>query len=376
MKKMIVAACLALAACQGQTTDSDDTYLTAENLMPGKWMDYWNDGGGLSPENQAVSTTIEAYLRLHSFNGVALVAARDAVLLLEAHGMADVGNGIPLGVDSKFQIASLTKPFTAIAILQLAEAGELSLDQPISDFLPGVLNGEAITLHHLLTHSSGLFAGDSLADYSYVATPDQLIADAFTDFSLQFWQPGSSAIYSNLGYHLLGVVIEQVSGLSFGEYLNRHILGIASMGDSGINAEGKSLERLAVAYEGLAADNVLAPVFHPSTGFAAGGMHSTAVDLFRFSQAIDQNLLLSPKSTDLLFTSYYNLGRTYYGYGWFVGLRGMPRTFAHTGVLAGWRGFFLGHRDNLVTVILLSNEDTPDLLDIGATISQLVLALP
>ncbi|MCL1950822.1 MAG: beta-lactamase family protein [Turicibacter sp.] len=321
----------------------------------------------------ALSRTIDGYLNLQEFNGVALVASSDSILLLEAYGMADVGQKIPLETDSKFQIASITKPFTAIAILQLAEEGLLALNQPISDFLPGVLNGEHITLHHLLTHSSGLFAGDSLADYSYFASSAELIEPAFGNFALHFWEPGSTTIYSNLGYHLLGVVIEQVSGLALEEFFQQRIFDVAQMEDSGLNMPGAPIEKMAIAYTGFAAGNDPAPVFHPSTGFAAGGIHSTAYDLFNFGQAIYGNALLNPESTQLMFTPNYNMGLTYYGYGWFLEPRGIRGGFTHPGVLAGWRTLFLGHQDNKVTVILLSNQDEGDLMTMGVTIAQLIL---
>ncbi len=147
-------------------------------------------------------------------------------------------------------------------------------------------NAEEITIHQLLTHTSGLYSGDDLTNYSEVMSVEEIISPAFEPSNLYYEEPGTYSIYSNLGYDVLGAIIEQVSGMSYEKYLEKNILIPADMTQSGLNIEGQKLEKLATAYNGNIEDGYVAKVLHPSFGYSSGGLHSTAMDLYKYDRAL------------------------------------------------------------------------------------------
>ena len=177
----------------------------------------------ISSNYQPLAESLDAYLLDQSFNGVTLVASGDQIILLKAYGLAQVNEQEEMTVDHQFQIASVSKSFVAVSILQLVEAGKLTLDQTIDKYFPDMPNAELITIHQLLTHTSGLYSGDDLTNYSQVTTVDEIIAPAFKSSNLYYEEPGTYSIYSNLGYDVLGAIIEQVSGQTYADYIEEHV---------------------------------------------------------------------------------------------------------------------------------------------------------
>ena len=162
------------------------------------------------------------------FNGTALVAKGGKVIFAKGYGIADREKKIPNTVDTKFLIGSITKQFTATAIMQLVADKKLDIDNPISTYLTDYpkSTGDKITIRHLLTHTSGIQNFTDLPAYQGMRdksmTPQQVVAQ-FKDLSLDF-EPGTKFNYSNSGYILLGLVIEKVSGEPYAQYLQKHIL--------------------------------------------------------------------------------------------------------------------------------------------------------
>ena len=218
-----------------------------------------------------------------------------------------------------------------------------------------MLNADRITIHQLLTHTSGLYSGDDLTNYSKLTTVDEIIAPAFKASNLYYEEPGTYSIYSNLGYDVLGAIIEQVSGQPYEEYLQEHILDPVGMTYSGLNTSGELLEALATAYNGNIAEGDEAAVLHPSFGYSSGGLHSTAMDLYKYDRALQNNTLISQESYDLMTQEYTKIGNKPYGYGWYVNT-GVENTVSHTGNLIGWHSMLLRHQEDKVTVILLTNH--------------------
>ena len=306
-------------------------------------------------ENQLdLATNIDDFLNESNFNGVALIAKEDQIIMLNAYGVANVENEIPMSVNTQFQIGSVSKPFIAISILQLIERGDLALDQTIDEFFPELERGSEITIHQLLTHSSGLNSGDGLARYSSFTTPEELISYAFKN--IRYHNEPGFVSYSNLGYDMLGVIVEKITGQSYETYLQENILDIAHMTNSGLNTEGIKLENLATAYAGHISQGDEAPVFHPSFGFSSGGMHATAMDLFRFSQSLYNDLLLTSESYNLMTTPYSQINGSDYGFGWFINARNQEDVISHNGDLLGWHSILIRHQENDFTVILLTNQ--------------------
>ena len=326
----------------------------------------------ISSNYEPLAESLDAYLLDQSFNGVTLVASGDEIILLKAYGLAQVNEQEEMTVDHQFQIASVSKSFVAVSILQLVEAGKLTLDQTIDKYFPDMPNAELITIHQLLTHTSGLYSGDDLTNYSQVTTVDEIIAPAFKSSNLYYEEPGTYSIYSNLGYDVLGAIIEQVSGQTYADYIEEHVLIPAGMTQSGLNMEGLVLENMATAYNGNISEGDEAKVLHPSFGYSSGGLHSTAMDLYKYDRALHSNLLISQESYDLMTQESSKVGTKSYGYGWYVNT-GVEDTVSHPGNLIGWHSMLLRHQEDKVTVILLTNHDENDMFR-AYNLARLVLA--
>ena len=326
----------------------------------------------ISSNYEPLAESLDAYLLDQSFNGVTLVASGDQIILLKAYGLAQVNEQEEMTVDHQFQIASISKSFVAVSILQLVEAGKLTLDQTIDKYFPDMPNAELITIHQLLTHTSGLYSGDDLTNYSQVTTVDEIIAPAFKSSNLYYEEPGTYSIYSNLGYDVLGAIIEQVSGQTYADYIEEHVLIPAGMTQSGLNMEGLVLENMATAYNGNISEGDEAKVLHPSFGYSSGGLHSTAMDLYKYDRALHSNLLISQESYDLMTQESSKVGTKSYGYGWYVNT-GVEDTVSHPGNLIGWHSMLLRHQEDKVTVILLTNHDENDMF-MAYNLARLVLA--
>ncbi len=201
-----------------------------------------------------VASRLEAYLKsfaeLGNFTGVVLVAHKGRILFRHAYGMANYELRVANSPSTRFHIASVSKPFTAIAILQFEEQGRLSISDPVARFLPDFPNGDKIKLEHLLTHSSGIPNVNDLPDYDVFArnphTVEQLVAK-FAGLPLDF-EPGSDYHYSNSNYNLLALILEKVGGENYGEYVRKHILDPAGMEHSG--HDGNALRLIPLAASG------------------------------------------------------------------------------------------------------------------------------
>ncbi len=247
----------------------------------------------------ALATRADAAALGDNFAGVLLVAHGDTPLLQRAWGLADRAAGTPNTLDTKFRIGSMNKMFTAVATLQLVQAGKLSLDGTIGQYLPDYPDtGIAeVTVRQLLTHSGGtgdIFGPEFDAQRLSLRTHADYLRLYGTRAPLH--PPGTTQRYSNYGFVLLGAIIERISGQSYYDYVDEHIFAPAGMRDSGSLPEDVPVPGRAIAYTRAdstapwmdAADTL------PWRGTAAGGGYSTAGDLLRFARALQSGKLLSP----------------------------------------------------------------------------------
>lgn len=368
MKKFLFSLLL-LAACSYEEPELEEAvYVDKIEEPEPKPESTGLDLGGLSQ-------TLQAHLREVDFNGVALVAIDGEILFNEGFGLATTVGDVSMSENQIFQIASLSKSFVAVSILQLVEQGALTLDTTLNYFLPDIYRSDEITIHHLLTHSSGLFSGDDLTHYSDPTSSKTLIRYAYYPWAQHFKEIGEGTIYSNLGYDILGVIVEMASGLTYEEYLRRYILDVVGMPDTGLNVSGEPFYYMATAYWGHISQGEPAPVFHPSFGFSSGGLHSTTHDLFKYAQALMQGTLLSSESWELMIYPHTQVGRGLHGYGFFRDVRGGANTISHTGNLLGWHGVLIQELDNVATVILLTNHSAGHDMQIGYDLMGFVVGL-
>ena len=320
----------------------------------------------------SVAQIVDQYLIDQQFNGAALIASDGEVLLAKGYGYANLENQEYMTSQHKFQIASVSKSFVAVSILQLVEAGKLSLDQTLDTIFPEMPNGHRITIHHLLTHTSGLYSGDDLSDYTKETAKEDLTASAFRTNNLYHDQIGTRATYSNLGYDMLGLVVEEISGMPYEDYVDEYIFKPLEMNDSGLNMTGESLELMATSYNGNVLDGYNAKVFHPSFGYSSGGLHSTIFDLYKYDRALAENRLISQETYELMSETYSHIGSKGYGYGWYTNVS-IADTVSHPGNLIGWHSMLLRANDGSLTVILLTNHDDSD-MNMAYSIGNLIRA--
>ncbi len=310
-------------------------------------------------------TALDAYLARAAgfgFSGAFLIARNDSILLHEGYGDADREQGVPVTAETVFDIGSITKQFTAAGILKLEEQGRLRVEDSIGRFLPNVpQDKQAITLHHLLTHTSGLI-GDLGGDYQ-IMSRDSVVAGALRS-ELQ-WAPGSRYDYSNLGYSLLGAIIEIASGESYERFLHDHLFVPAGMRRTGYRLPTWTADELAIGYRegrrwGTPLDHAWAPDGPWWNLRANGGILSTMGDLYRWHLALQAGHVLSARSRDKLFTPHVAEnpeGTFHYGYGWAITRtpRG-TRLVMHNGGNGYFFADFLRYIDEDAVVILATND--------------------
>ncbi len=311
---------------------------------------------------------LEELVSNDQFSGAVLIAQESEIRLEEAYGLADQSLAIPNQIDTKFNLGSMNKMFTAVAILQLMESDKLSLEDTIIQHIPDYPNTEVatvVTIHQLLTHTSGL--GDVFTE-EFSANPHQYRSNAdflplFVNEPLQF-QPGEQFSYSNAGYVVLGLIIERVSGQSYDEYIQQNIYDPSGMVNTGAFEIDADTPNLAVGYTtrniwgnetGILTSNT---ALMPGEGFAAGGGYSTVEDLLNFRNALLSFELLNPESTELLLTGKVVVREnSNYAYGFFDRVVAGQRVVGHGGGAPGVCSSLNMYPDTGYTVIVLSNSD-------------------
>jgi CubicO group peptidase (beta-lactamase class C family) len=292
-----------------------------------------------------------------NFGGAVLLAQGGRILLSQGYGLADAGHKLAITPRTRFRIASLTKQFTAAAVLLLQARGRLDVADRVCSYLKDCPpEWQAITLEQILTHTSGIpdFFGfdDFDAKADTLMTPAQLVA--WIQAKPLNFTPGKLYNYSNSGYAVLGDVIERVSGQTYGAFLKQNIFDPLHMADSGYD---RSTAGLAVGYKG-AGDK--AGVVDPSVLFAAGGVYSSVEDLYRWDQALYTQQILPQALLDEMFRARVavpNQPGTSYGYGWVIASLGSRRLVRHNGVIAGYLATIQRFPDDDATVIILCNRD-------------------
>jgi CubicO group peptidase (beta-lactamase class C family) len=292
-----------------------------------------------------------------TFSGSILIAQDGEVLLSRGYGSADRELGISNTPQTRFRIGSVTKQFTAMAILILQSQGRLNVQNPICRYIedcPGAWKD--ITVHHLLTHTSGIttMVGNS---GSFPITPAELIA-LFKDLPLDF-QPGDRYSYSNCGYWVLGYIIEQVSGQSYKDFIQQAIFEPLEMHDSGYDQDAPGL---AVGYQDQYSIATESYVSDSSFAYSAGALYSTVEDLYRWDQALYTDQLIPRELLDQMFAPQVSIypdivGSTAYGYGWFVLDHPGRQIVGHGGAIEGFRAWIFRVPDDCITIILLSNQE-------------------
>ena len=288
-----------------------------------------------------------------------LVRLGDRVLLRKGYGMASLEWAIPIDPQTTFPIGSLTKQFTAFAILKAAQEGKVSLEDPLTRFFPDLpAFFQSIRIEHLLTHTSGIASYPSLPDYlswSQRDLPQEAMLQRFLKEPLDF-DPGRGWAYSDSGFYLLGVILEKVYGRSYAEVMQEKIFGPVGMSHSLVDQPGWIVARRAVGHVLEKGRFLKAPVVSPNVSYSAGAILSTVDDLALWDHALRLGFL----PEDLLrraFTPYRLAdGRpTNYGYAWAIGEYEGHVLIEHGGRVSGCESHVLRMTDPAAVVIILGN---------------------
>lgn len=306
----------------------------------------------------AVGAYADASAKKDAFAGALLIAQGDQVLLQKAWGQADRAKNLPNTLDTRFRLGSMNKMVTAVAILQLVQAGKVSLDGTLGDYLKTYPNADmrTITVRQLLTHRGG--AGDIFGpEFDRERTRLRTHADyvALYGDRAPTHPPGSRRDYANYGFVLLGAIIEAVSGQSYYDYVDAHIFAPAGMRDTGSLPETDAMPQRARPYMRTQGRWVDAADTLPWRGMAAGGGYSTVGDLLRFARALQNGTLIDPA----LLAEATRPDDSEYGYGFAAGNHdGLP-WYGHGGGAPGMNTEFRVYPTLDRVVISLSNLDPP-----------------
>lgn len=311
------------------------------------------------------------------FSGVVLIAKGDKTIYKHAFGYANMADKIPNKADTKFNLASMNKMFTGLAIMQLAEKGKISLNDRVGQYLPEFPNklvADSVTIHQLLTHTSGMgnfwAEHDKLAKEKFKTVSDYL--PLYVHQELLF-SPGKGFQYSNSGYMVLGLIIEKVSGLSYFDYVRTYILEPAKMKDTDSYDLEEAIPNMATGYTMLSEkpgqwkNNMYSNVVK---GTPAGGGYSTAEDLLRFSLALQQNMILGKEFTKLYSTGKVQYKEGSYAYGIVENFLNGQRMLGHTGGHFGIANELMIFPESGYTVVILTNGEVENYWEVSNLIKK------
>jgi len=351
--KLTCKFCLLLlvSSCSGQSNSNIDKDFTTKPDKINEIISLYSDFGG--------------------FNGAVAVSHQGNVLYKKAFGFANMEWGIPNETDTKFQIASLTKSFTAVLIMQLVNEGKLDLQKPISTYLPDYPkeNSDKINIHQLLTHTSGI---PNVKSDKKVSRPKDLV-NQFANEPLDF-APSTNFEYSNSGYTLLGFIIETVTGKPYQKVLNEKIFEPLKMENSGFYKHRPIIKKMSSGYSTWYPDYFDVDKSDESSAYSAGGLYSTVDDMLLWNNALTNESLLPKKYMDIIFAKHSPDGDGHYGYGW--ELKKMPigntsktiETIGHGGRISGYRTSIVRIPETNSSVILFNNTDKAFLNGINTAI--------
>ena len=331
-----------------------------------------------------VDSVAQAEMKSNHVPGLSVAVRRGGeVILARGYGLADVEMSVPAGAETIYRIGSLSKQFTAAAIMQLVEQGKIGLQDEITKYLPDFpTQGHTVTVHHLLTHTSGIKNYTALgpkvwAEAFPLDLTDAQMVDLFKKEPFDF-APGEKWSYSNSGYYLLGMIIQKVSGMPYGEYMQQALFGPLGLRSTRYCDNRTILPNRAQGYEVENGRVVNDAQISMNTPGAAGALCSSVLDLLAWQQAFNAGRVVSPASRQLMTTAAkLNDGSaTHYGFGLGVGDLDGHRMISHSGGINGFITHIGYLPDDDLTVTVLGNTGSAPSGRIAGNIARLTLGLP
>lgn len=296
--------------------------------------------------------------------GAAVIVVQDErVIFRRGYGTANLEQDVPIRPEMVFRIGSITKQFTAVAILMLAEENKLALDDCITQYLPNYpVPGDTITIEQLLTHTSGIPNHTDMPDFWSTsrndATVDELI-ESFKNEPLEF-TPGDQWKYSNSGYVLLGAILEKVSGQTYADVIEAWIFEPLGMANSSYGGHREIIPGRVAGYHHTENSSENAEYFSMSLSYAAGGLLSSVDDLAKWDSALYGEQLISQENLQRAFSPFrLNDGALcHYGYGWEINDFKNRKTLRHSGAIPGFTTYAMSIPDERLFIAILANSES------------------
>ncbi len=314
---------------------------------------------GSSIISDKIDTLIQALYSREQFNGSILVSMNEKVVYKKAYGTSDIKKNIPFSISTPCYLASVSKQFTAIGILMLAQKKLLTLDDNLNKFFPDFPNGESITVRQLLNHTSGIVNYEELGIDNPNLTNQKVYESLVAHKTLQF-QPVEKYEYSNSGYVLLAIIIEKVSKLSFADFMKKYVFEPLKMTNTFVYDKSNTQQSAAKAYGKFGEES---DAIGNTTG--DGGIYSTVEDLFKWDKALYTNKLASQSILMEAFepTVLSNGTKSFYGLGWMIKSDSAKKIVYHTGGSGGYRTYIERDLNRHNAIIILTNiENSPKTL--------------
>ena len=329
--------------------------------------------------DRKVDELLNAHVKVNGFSGTVLLASEGKPLVAKGYGFANIEWQIPNSPQTKFRIGSVTKQFTSMLIMQLREAGKVKLEDSVCAYVaPCPEAWKPVTIHHLLTHTSGIPTYTGIASWRETnmvpKSVDQIVA-IVRDLPLE-WAPGERYAYNNSGYFLLGVVIEKATGKKYEQALQDMILTPLGMKDTGYDWSKTILPRRASGYAGPGDARTNAAALDMQQPYAAGAMYSTVEDLLRWDQALYTTTLVPEAAKKIMWTPF----KSSYAYGWVVPEPGPPtfghQRLAHGGGINGFSSGLIRVPEKKLTSIVLANSETSNAFNVARDLLAIAYGEP
>ncbi len=318
--------------------------------------------------DRTIDAKIEQIMRRDNVPGLSLLVAQGDRVYVRGYGYADLATGRRVTPDTPFKIGSNSKQFTAVAILMLAEAGKLSVDDRVSKFYPDLQHSDEITLRELLTHTSGytdFYPLDYLTPEFFTPVDPEMLAAEFARKPLDF-KPGTQWQYSNTNYTILGNIVELESGMTLADFLNKNVFARAGLHHTHYGYDRDAQDGTAVGYTRFAfSAPVVSPTEAPGWTNGAGSLESTPSDILKWNQALFSGRVLQPRYLKMMITpAVLPSGKdTRYAFGVAVSRVGGHLFVRHSGGVGGQVSLYYEFPDQHTTIVALSNSDY-DFVDI------------
>lgn len=334
---------------------------------------------------QDLKTSIDEYVSdiyTQDGTGISLLVAKDGKAIYKnAFGMANLELGVPMTTDNVFELASITKQFTAVSILMLEEQGKLKIADDITKYIPDYpTKGKTITIHNLLNHTSGIKSYTDMDSFFSKARTDMTVTeliDAFKNEPMDF-DPGTEFHYNNSGYILLGYIIEQVSGETYEDFIENNLFKRLGMTNSRYGSKKELIKNRAVGYQPDENGMSNADYLSMTLPYAAGSLMSTVEDMLKWQNAIASNTIIKASTLEKAINGSKLLTgeEIDYGYGWGKAEVQGAKGYQHSGGIFGYstNGIFL--KEENVYVIGLSNCSCKNVGEVTQKVAAMAIGKP